>query len=188
MTLQEILEFTNGLALQLEKLLKVINHSDPTAENKKILLHEKYQHKTHWLAENCKHVFAWQDLKISIYDHAEKNWDITPVNLRVIRNKIIKDLEQAFIEKPKFEEFSVSEHARIQQQIKQKKLKLKKQRAIQAGKPKRYTKESIMEMVQVNQRQRAARIHLRDLISRINELNPEKLEVQIKHFLQKEKK
>ncbi len=44
----------DSLALQLEKLLKVINHSDPSAEKMKHVLYKKYKSNLTHLAHDIK--------------------------------------------------------------------------------------------------------------------------------------
>ena len=56
-----------SLASQLEKLMKVINHSDPSAKELKHQLHRKYQQNVAAVADQIKGRFQWDEIKKSIH-------------------------------------------------------------------------------------------------------------------------
>ncbi|MBT4289527.1 MAG: hypothetical protein HOD92_19555 [Deltaproteobacteria bacterium] len=187
MHLHEIITYIELLAMQLEKLLKVINHSDPTAASKKVLLYNKYQENLELLVNNLKTDYSWQELQHLIKDQPEITAKIESENKKGVIQKITKDLEKYFIEEHVLPEFTASNQ--FQKSKKTIKKPIRKNKAPVVDKYKKhYTKESILDMVQMTHKQVAARSVLKQVIAKFNQINPDRFESKINEFLQKEKK
>ncbi len=108
--MDEILKYKKQfiyLALQLEKILKVMKHSDPTAKNKKLILYEKYKKNLADLSKILEKEFLWQDVHKMI-EKLQKD-SVFPVAedvLQLITDKLLHDFEKEFIKKPELTEFS----------------------------------------------------------------------------------
>lgn len=185
---QNYFEEINYLAHILEKLSKVINHSDPTAENKKKELFSKYKHRVQELGRYLKINFHWEEVKRNIMTSYQKLM-ISQDLQSVILKKILSDLEQEFIEKHILEEFEKPSQ-RPQRRKKSVIKKASTKRDIPEIKPEDriYTKDSLLEMVKLTSRQRDARSKLQNLVDKINELNPDKIEDRIIQYLKEGKK
>ena len=184
MQLHEIIAYVELLAMQLEKLLKVINHSDPTAASKKVLLYNKYQENLELLVNNLKIDYSWPELQSLIKEQPGIIAKIEPENRTVVIQKITKDLEKYFIEEHVLSEFSTPAPSKK----KIKKTAVKNKAPVIDKYKKHYTKESILDMVQMTHKQVAARGILKQVIAKFNQMNPDRFESKINDFLQKEKK
>jgi len=172
-----------SLASQLQKLLKVIRHSDPTAEEMKHLLHDKYQHHLSTVAGQAKQQFLWDEFRKYLQDLIRpENIDISAENAAAIRRKLISDFENQFIARQILNEFSPPDPKEIRRQQEIRKRR-KAYLARKAEAEKSYTKEEIMEMVQTTRQQRQARSELKNLIEAIRKLDPQKIENKINQFI-----
>ena len=181
--LQEI----NNLAHTLEKLSKVINHSDPTAESKKRELFSKYKYRVQEIGRSLKNNFHWEEVKKQIEGYQQEITVSKDLRNTILR-KILSDLEQEFIEKHVLTEF-----AQPTKQLRRKKNKKRSpvvKRDVPEIKPEDrvFTRDSLMEMVKLTTKQREARTKLQNLIDKINNLNPDKLEDRIKKYLKEGKR
>lgn len=186
MHLQEITDYIELLAMQLDKLLKVIKHSDPTAESKKVLLYKKYQENLELLVNRIKDDYSWQEIQYIINDHSNSVAKIEQESRRIVLQKIKKDLEKYFIETHVLPEFNASETSQKRKK-RIKKVGTKNKAPFTDKYRKHYTKESILDMVQMTQKQVAARSVLKHVIAKFNKLNPDRFESKINEFLKKEK-
>ena len=166
-----------SLALQLEKLLKVINHSDPTAESKKRLLYDKYLQNVEQFAGVLGERYLWQDIRNFVREASRRK---IPVS-----NEILKDLENELVVKPPLQEFTGEK--RILRQRRAKKGGRRKAPERREANSKHYTRESIMELVQLTQRQVLARANLREIVAKMRELNPERIDRKIQQYIRRQK-
>lgn len=187
MLLSEIIDQLESLALQLEKLLKVINHSDPTAATKKVILYKKYQENLKNLVSSVKPFYSWQELQ-NAFKNSKVGSKIEVSNQKVVLKKIEKDLEVYFIEAHVLTEFDAPVKARKRKKLIKKAPLKKRPVAPEKDNHKHYTKENIMEMVLSTKKQIAARSRLKNAISKIKQLNPDRLETKINEYLLKVKK
>ncbi len=175
------------LAAQLERLLKVINHSDPSAETKKHLLYDKYKSRLSGLSQRIKCQFSWaylQDYLLELY----KSNDIT-IDTEVkdiIFNKLLKDFENEFVSRHVLTELSPPEptDSRQKERIKSIRKRIRENRKSQK---KVYTRENLMEMVQLRNQQRDAKKSLDKLVNAINKIDSSDLETYIKKTINSEK-
>jgi len=174
----------NSLASQLHKLLKVIRHSDPSANELKHLLYDKYQKHLISIARQVKEYYLWDDFRDYLLSQTDLNGSYTYADSQqVIKNKLINDFEKEFIAKQVLAEFSSPdpEEIRRQREIRKRKKAIKANRA-QAQE--QYSKEKIMEMVQATQKQRQGRSDLQILIEAIRKINPQEIENKISQSLE----
>jgi hypothetical protein len=183
---QEITGYIELLVMQLDKLLKVINHSDPTAESKKVLLYKKYQENLELLVNSIKEDYTWQEIQNIINDHPNIAAKINQESRIIVIQKIKKDLEKYFIETHVLPEFSAA-NSNQKRKKRVKKVIAKSEAPFTDKYDKHYTKESILDMVQMTQKQVAARSILKLVIKKFNNLDPDRFESKINEFLQKEK-
>ena len=157
-----------SLASQLEKLMKVINHSDPSAKELKHQLHRKYQQNVAAVADQIKGRFQWDEIKKSI--HALFKDEILDIDDGIIRskilNKLLKDFEGEFISTPDWQEFSEPDPAQLKQRVQHRKNKKAQRQQNDAA-------------VTLSYRQRHAKSELQKVIDAINRLDPTKLEKKI---------
>ncbi|MBU2647437.1 hypothetical protein KKI24_22210 [bacterium] len=169
----------NSLASQLQKLLKVIRHSDPSANELKYLLHDKYQNHLTSIAREIKERFLWDDFREYLLSQTDPNQsEIPDESQTVIRRKLIKDFEKQFIARQVLPELDPPDP----EEIRRKRLARKKRKIIKANQAtteKQYSKEKIMEMVQATQKKRRARFELQSLIEAIRKIDPRKIETKI---------
>jgi len=171
------------LASKLEKVIKVIKHSDPTAQTKKNLLYNKYKQNLNYLAEEFKQLYLWEDVKEflekTLLNSSSK---IDSDNLKLIKNKLINDFESEFIEKPVLEELAPPDPALLNKKI----LKRKKKKAIVEKKEifvEKYDKEKIMDMVKSTQKKRQGKLQLQSIINAIKKIDPEIIESKITNLM-----
>ena len=176
-----------SLAQQLEKLLKVINHSDPTADSKKKLLHAKYQQNIKRFSAIIKEQHTWKEIHDYIQRLSKQKLPLADGVKEVIIRKILNDLESEFITKHELTEFSSTERKFQRKRTKKSRNKPTPEPSV-PQEPSRYTKESILELVQMTQKQVIARANLREFITKINDLNPDRFDDKIQNYIRKQKK
>ncbi|NQU65498.1 MAG: hypothetical protein HQ517_14610 [SAR324 cluster bacterium] len=173
----------NSLSSQLQKLLKVIRHPDPSADALKHLLYDKYQKHLATIARQIKGRFHWCDFHQYLLLQTDPNESFTESESQeVIRKKLINDFEKEFIGKQVLTEFTSPDPTEIRLQREFRK-KSKVHKANLAAAEAQYSKESIMEMVQTKQQQRQAHSDLQSLIEAIKKIDPHKLEQKISQSL-----
>lgn len=166
----------NSLTSQLQKLLKVIRHSDPSAEEMKHLLHKKYQNHLSAVARKAKERFLWTDFRNFLVSQVNPEVQSIPgEHSAAIRKKLIGDFEKQFIDRQVLNEFTPPDPQEIKQQRELRKRR-KAYLARQAEAEKPYSKDEIMEMVTKTRQQRQARNELQGLIEAIRKMDPEKIE------------
>lgn len=181
------LEEIRSLAHILEKLSKVVKHSDPTAEAKKKELFSKYKFRVQELGRYLKNNVSWDVVKKEIHQFHQEISLSKELHVTIIK-KILTDLEAAFIEKHKLTEFEKPSPVRKRKKRK-KPIPSKKRDVPEIKREDRvFTRDSLMEMVKLTSKQRDARQRLQALVNKINTLNPDKFEQQIKKYLKEGKK
>ncbi len=174
----------DSLASQLHKLLKVIRHSDPSAEELKHLLHEKYQSHLTSIAHKVKERYLWEDFREYLVSQTDsKSSDVNGENSAAIRKKLIADFEKQFIARQVLSEFSAPDPKEIRRQREIRKRKKEEAQARKAASEKKYSKSAILEMVQATQKKRQARTELKSLIDAIRKIDPQKIETKISQSL-----
>ena len=174
-----------SLALQLEKLLKVINHSDPSAESKKKLLYAKYLKDIKRFAEFVGGRYLWQDVQAFIRGLSNRKIPVADEVKEMIFGKILKDLENELSMKYTLQEFTEREPTFRRRRTKKRKKNLETP-GPSWQKPKHYTKDSIMELVQLTQKQVLARASLREFIAKVRKLNPDRIDSKIHQYIRKQ--
>lgn len=165
-----------SLASQLQKLLKVIRHSDPSAVEMKHLLHDKYQDQLSSVAKQAKQEFPWDEFRKYLQSLVSpEQIDINTEYVAAIRTKLINDFEKQFVAKQVLDELTPPDPKEIRRQQEIRKRR-KAYLARKAEAENSYTKEQIMEMVQITRQQRQARSELQSLIDAIRKMDPQKIE------------
>lgn len=175
-----------SLTSQLQKLLKVIRHPDPSASALKHLLYDKYQTHLITIARQIKGQYLWDDFRDFLLSQIHPN-DTSTIgeSQEVVRKKLINDFEKEFVAKPVLAEFTSPDPMEIRRQRESRQRK-KALKANRASVEEQYSKEKIMEMVQVKQQQRQAHSELQSLIEAIRKIDPQKIEKKIKQSLNSE--
>jgi len=180
----EIKQEIYSLAAQLEKLLKVINHSDPTAKNKKLVLHEKYKRHLEVVAGAAKKHYRWDDVMRLINTTSNSaDFPIAEDVNKIITKKLLKDFEDQFVSRYVLNEFTAPDPGDEKQKERIRRIR-NQIRTNRKNSEKKYTRDNLLEIVQLRDQQRCARKSLDKLINAVNKLNPEVLEAQIKQFIE----
>ena len=106
MSLSQSRDQVISLALQLSKLLKVIRHSDPTAQSKTELLFKKYKENLAQVAKIYTNKMPWFEFQKMIQllmDHPDLTLEKEEKSAIVTR--LLKDFEEFFVHKPTLTEF-----------------------------------------------------------------------------------
>jgi len=168
-----------SLAGQLGKLLKVIRHSDPSAEELKHLLYKKYQQRLADLVKKTKTQFEWIEFRDFVNDLLKNNkFSGFDDNNNVILNKLLKDFENKFVEKQVLTEFTPPDPEHIRKIIKSR----QKNKSLSKNRPEEtinYQTDDIMEMIEYTQKRRQAKASLEKLVNAVKKLNPQSLEQKI---------
>ncbi|PCI27573.1 MAG: hypothetical protein COB67_08255 [SAR324 cluster bacterium] len=167
-----------ALANSLDKLLKVIHHSDPTAKSKQQLLYQKYQQRMLLLGKQLKQSFSWKEVCERLKE-LPKNSDFTASeeSCDVIIRKLTKDFEKEFITKPVLQEFPSSPSPKPR---KKKAQPLKKKKPFPATPHQQhYTQDSLMELIHFTKQQHQAKKDLLKLVEAIKRIGPDKIEQKI---------
>lgn len=168
-----------SLAAQLQKLLKVIRHSDPSADELKHQLHRKYQNHLSRIASQVKERFLWEDFRgFLVAEVKTAIGEGAGENRSAIQKKLISDFEKQFIERPVLHEFSPPDPIEIQRR---RELRRKRKAYLerQSKAQNQFSKHEILEMVQTTRQQHQARSKLQSLISAIRKIDPVKIETKI---------
>ncbi len=172
-------EAIHSLANQLEKLLKVISHSDPSADRMKHVLYDKYKENLSNLAEELKAVFSWSAL-LEYLNRLKKleSLLVSPDQRETIVNKLIKDFEGEFVLKHELSEFSTPNPVNSRQKERLRRIR-KQIRNNRKSNEQIQVQNSLFEMVQFKNQQKAAKSSLTKLVKALNKINPQKLEAQV---------
>lgn len=184
-------EEITALIQQLDKLLKVMRHSDPSAEGKRMLLYEKYQQQMSFLAKELKNNYSWSEVKGYLTTDLFKSPSfIEEEILKIISGKLIKDFEKLFFLKPVLKEFS-QPSPELKKEQKKPTVTIRRYKRIvpvfqedenqekEGMDEERYTREDIMEMAQKSHKKRQAFSELRLLVDAIKRVGPESIETKI---------
>lgn len=167
------------LAIQLDKLLKVINHSDPSADHMKHLLYEKYKAKITEIAQLVKQQISWAVFYEYLIGLQKKgSLSIPPENQTVIIKKLIRDFEDIFVVKHKLFEFEEPEPVDIRQQNRLRKIR-KQIRSNRKIKEPEVNHGDLYEMMQQKHQQKAAKRNLDRLVKAMNKINPQEIEEKV---------
>lgn len=113
-----------SLAQQLEKLLKVINHSDPSAEKIKHALYEKYKKHLSIFIIDIKQNASWPEINRFLGFVFETNSVSISLDFReTIKNKLAKDIEESFITRHRLSELTPQEKINHNQRERLKKIR-----------------------------------------------------------------
>lgn len=184
---QNYLQEINTIAHTLEKLSKVINHSDPTADVKKRELFAKYKQRVQELGRYLKNNFHWDEVKKRIMEN-QGEFTISKELRGTIVKKILSDLEEAFVEKHVLTEFEKPSLQPRRKKNKKRPPTPKRDIPEIKAEDRVFTRDSLMEMVKLTSKQREARSKLQNLIDKINDLGPKKMEDRIKKYLKEGKR
>jgi len=159
-----------ALATQLEKLLKVINHSDPSAEKMKYVLYEKYKLKLADLAREIKVTISWTALNHYLEKlTSSSSFPVDEDSREVVINKLVKDFEGEFIVRHELSEFSAPDPVderqkhrirRIRQQIRINRLK----------KTNNFKADDIVDMYHLKFQQKTAKKSLDKLVKAFSKI------------------
>lgn len=171
------------LASKLEKVIKVMKHSDPTAKSKKNVLYHKYRQNLNDIAEEFKQFYQWEDVKNflekTLHEYSSK---IDGDNRDIIKKKIIGDFESEFIAKPVLKELKPPDPTLLNKKV----LSRKKKKAIKEKKAfsvEKYDRDKIMDMVKSTQKKRQGQLQLQSIINAIKKIDPEKIENKINNLI-----
>jgi len=165
----QLLTFAN----QLGKLLKVIHHSDPSAEAMKKPLYKKYQQALDEFFEMNQDMVPWAEMKrlvqgLRTLDEFTLDREIGSVVLK----KLTQDLQDKYTEPLELNEFTaVPPRPRPKAQ--------RQKSVVTPPKPTGPDPELLIQMAQLDQRQQQAANSLKGMIDAINRLDPSFLEKKI---------
>lgn len=168
----------------LEKLLKVIQHSDPSAEKLKKIVYAKYQEKLIDFAGEIKSQFLWDEIKTHIRNFSHSHsFSVEEKEKNHIVKRLLKDLENELLEKMVLPEFTKSP-------LQPKRAPKRKVRPIVSPPPGKviveetpaatpYTIDGIMEMALITKQKVEAKRQLSKIIEAIHRIGPENIEKKI---------
>ena len=166
-----------SLASLLNKLYKVTQHPDPSAEQKKKLLYKKYRNRVQILGEQIKLDYSWHELAELIKKLPIQKKLSTTSRMQIsISKRLAKDFELFFITRQKLEELKSTGSKR---NTKKKSPTTHKKMAPVPPANGIYTKESLKELVHHTKQQHLARKNLAQLVDVIKKIGPDKLEKKI---------
>lgn len=170
------------LAGILDKLWKIIQHSDPSASQKKRVFYEKYNEKLIKIAKDLKLTFQWDDIQHALNNATADSISVSPDHLDLIRKKLTKDLSDAILQKhelPSFEKPDPSVRKPREKMTVKRQRMFKKQDLEQEP----YTRETLMDMVQQTKSAVKAKKELEQVIQKIRQIGPEIIEAKIKKLI-----
>ena len=169
------------LASILDKLWKIIHHSDPSADEKKSLFYEKYMNKIERIANKLLIVCSWEEVQKEINTILSEHRNLfEKENLQVIEKKLKKDFQSFYVKKPVFQEFK--QEKKSSEFIKPRAVK-RKYPPLKKKEDAAFTKDSLMDMVKLNKEQRKAKNDLMRVVEKIREIGPEKIEKRINSLM-----
>jgi len=173
-----------SLMAQLQKLLKVIHHSDPTAEELKHVLYQKYRSHLASSAARLRRRFHWNEFQRFFTMVTTDTDGLFSLESRdIIVRKLLKDFEAEFVNRLQLNELKPPDPKELKRQIRSRQIlkEVRAMRSAEAEKP--YDREMIMDMVQATQRRRKARSDLQKIVAAFKKVDPEKLEIKINQSL-----
>lgn len=178
----------------LEKLLKVIRHSDPTADQRKKVLYRKYKTLMERLSLKLRNSKSWEEIRYYLMQlQSDPNIGSDEETRKIVIEKLLKDLEEKFYVRPKLTEFAPPSSSKINPKPKsihrptpprQSSPEEEEEDDLDTLEPqKSFTKEDLMEMAVSAQQKQQARQDLGRLVEAIrNKIDPEKLEKKIELY------
>jgi len=165
----QLLTFAN----QLGKLLKVIHHSDPSAEAMKKPLYKKYQQALDEFFEMNQDMVPWGEMQRLVAGlRTMKEFTLDREIGSVVLRKLSKDLQEKYTEPHELTEFSKPTS------VPTRKAQRPKAAPIRSTTP-GPTPELLIQMAQLDKRQQQAANSLKGMIDAINRLDPLFLEKKI---------
>ncbi|MDT8448243.1 MAG: hypothetical protein RRB13_15220 [bacterium] len=159
-----------ALAQQLAKLLKVIQHSDPSAAAMKKPLYEKYKAALEELHDEWEGQLYWPELKRRLDELPQlPGWNLEEQTGGVVLDKLRRDLEDRMVPKQQLSELEPGPKP-----VGPPRRRPPKKRPAPAADP-----EFLLKLAQMDSRQAEASRSLQGLIDVINRLDPEFLEKKI---------
>ncbi|OGH00528.1 MAG: hypothetical protein A2600_01505 [Candidatus Lambdaproteobacteria bacterium RIFOXYD1_FULL_56_27] len=164
----QLLTFAN----QLSKLLKVINHSDPSAASMKKPLYEKYKQALADFHDEVAELITWPELQRLLNGLPESpGYALDEVSGPVVLAKLKKDLQEKFVVPHQLTEFDSPQTRGTRPKPKAK--------PATPPKPPIVDPELLVQMAQMDERQQKATQSLQGMINAINKLGPGFLEKKI---------
>lgn len=163
-----------ALAFQLEKLLKVINHSDPSAEQIKHQLYEKYKRNLSLLISELKTSTSW--FEVNRYLDSLRATDILTIEeetREIVVNKLIKDFEDAFIVRHQLSELTPPDPVDSYQQRRLKRIR-KQIRTNRQRHTSPLKTTDLGDMIMLKNQQKTAKQNLDRLIKAFNKIDLQK--------------
>ncbi len=174
--LNRYFEAINTLAGQLGKLLKVINHSDPSADTVKHVLYDKYKSTLSAMAAEIKTHTSWSSFNLYLEELKKGNRLILEDGIKeVVYRKLIKDFEDEFITRHKLAEFAAPNP---ENQIQKERLRRIRQQ-IRSNRKKQKNPlpaNDIGELFRIKNREKKAKSSLDKLVKVFNNLDPKRFE------------
>jgi hypothetical protein len=166
----------NILAGQLGKLLKVINHSDPSADTVKHLLYDKYKQSLSDLVEEIKTDTSWSSFHFFLADLFKSDISNVEEEIKeIVTRKLMRDFESAFITRHKLSEFSAPEPG---DQVQKERIRaIRKQiRNNRKQQEKIIPMMDLREMVQTKNQEKKGKSSLDKLVQVFNKIDPSNFE------------
>lgn len=158
-----------SLALQLERLLKVINHSDPSAETMKHVLYDKYKTQLAQVAETIKPAISWVVFSRYLGElHTDRSLSISAEARAIVITKLIKDFEDQFVIRHRLSEFTeVPVDENQKERLKRIRKQIRNNRKIQAT---NVRADDIGDMIQLKFQQKTAKKSLEKLVKAFSKI------------------
>jgi patatin-like phospholipase/acyl hydrolase len=173
-----------NLVAQLQKLLKVINHSDPTAQELKHTLYRKYRRQLANSAERFKRRYHWNEFQHLLTKIiADPSDPATMESRNMINQKLLNDFEQQFIVRPAFSEFNPPDPDEVKERIRARQFRQQIKAQQEAAANKCYNREDIMNMARDSQQKRQASHNLQKIIAACKKIDLRKLEDSLQQYL-----
>ncbi len=161
----------DALAAILEKLLKVINHSDPSAKNMKVVLYDKYKARLSELAEEVKQSSSWSSFYAYLNELFSGNsLSIGEESKNVVVKKLMKDFENEFIVKHELSEFSAPDPIDTKQKDRLRKIR-KQIRNNRKHQNNSFNSHDFVDMLQHKVKQKTAKSSLEKLVKAFNKID-----------------
>ena len=163
------------LATQLEKLLKVINHSDPSAENVKHVLYDKYKLTLSDLAEEIKSNTTWSTFNLFLTDHLHSDLHIDGDAREIVSRKLIKDFENEFITRHELSEFAKPDPGKQVQRERIRQIR-KQIRTNRKQQKKAYPGYDVTDMLKTKNQEKQGKSSLDKLVKIFSKIDPARFE------------
>lgn len=161
----------DALAAILEKLLKVINHSDPSAKNMKVVLYDKYKARLSELAGEIKDTASWSAFYAYLTEmFSEDSLSIGEESRAVVEKKLMKDFENEFIIKHELSEFSAPDPVDTKQRDRLRNIR-KQIRNNRKHQNNSFNSHDFVDMLQHKVKQKTAKSSLDKLVKAFNKID-----------------